>query len=325
VDLVRQSGVAGVPQLASPEDWIVFKKALAALALMLLAPPAALAHPPGLPASFEARTIATPGAELFVQVGGSGSPVVLLHGYAESGDMWGPLAADLAKHHTVIVPDLRGLGRSSRPAEGYDKKTEARDIRAVVEALGFDQAAVVGHDLGGIVAYAYAAQYPAKVTRLVFMEAPIPGVGPWGDVVTMPALWHWNFGGPDMERLVQGRERIYFDHFWRFAADPSKIEDETRDHYAAQYAAPGAMRAGFAQFAAFAQDAKDNAVLGHSKLTMPVLAVGGEKAFGAYVGAFMRNVALDVREVVMPDTGHWLMEENPAATVALVRDFIDGN
>jgi pimeloyl-ACP methyl ester carboxylesterase len=238
--------------------------------------------------------------------------------------MWGPLASELVKRHTVIAPDLRGLGRSSRPVNGYDKKTQARDIRAVIEALGFDRAAIVGHDLGGAVAYAYAAQYPEKLTRLVFLEAPIPGVGPWKDVTSMPALWHWHFGGPDAERLVQGRERIYFDHFWRFAADPSGISDEVRDHYAAQYAAVGAMRAGFAQFAAFDQDAEDNVILSRTKLAMPVLAVGGETAFGVLPAAFMRAVATDVREVVIPRTGHWLLEENSAAIVPLVRDFIDG-
>jgi pimeloyl-ACP methyl ester carboxylesterase len=300
----------------------MLKPLIVGLALAIVTP--AIAAPPELPVGFTSRMVATPGASLFVQVGGSGEPVLLLHGYVESGDMWGPLATELVKRYTVIVPDLRGLGRSSRPARGYDKKTQAQDIRAVVEALGFDRATVVGHDLGGAVAYAYAAQYPDKVTRLIFMEAPVPGVGPWKDVVAMPVLWHWHFGGPDAERLVQGRERIYFDHFWKFAADPSKIDEKTRDHYAAQYAAPGVMRAGFAQFAAFTRDAEDNAILSRKKLSMPVLAIGGERAFGAFPGAFMRAVATDVQEVVIPNTGHWLLEENPDAIVPLVRDFIDG-
>ncbi|HEY9345581.1 MAG TPA: alpha/beta hydrolase, partial [Inquilinus sp.] len=186
-------------------------------------------------------------------------------------------------------------------------------------------ATLVGHDLGGIVAYAYAARYPGKVTRLAFLEAPIPGVGPWEEVKAVPALWHWNFGGPDAERLVAGRERIYLDHFWNaFAVDPSKIGDEVRDHYAAQYAAPGGMRAAFAQFAAFAEDARQNEGADGRKLTIPVLAVGAEHAFGPYPAMFMRSVATDVRAVVIPGTGHWLMEENPDATVALLRDFIDG-
>jgi pimeloyl-ACP methyl ester carboxylesterase len=191
--------------------------------------------------------------------------------------------------------------------------------------LGFDVAALVGHDLGGIVAYAYAARYPAKVTRLAFLEAPIPGVGPWEEVKAIPALWHWNFGGPDAERLVAGRERIYLNHFWNaFAVDPSKIGDEVRDHYAAQYAEPGGMRAAFAQFAAFAEDARQNAGAEDRKLTIPVLAVGAERAFGPYPAVFMRSVATDVRAVVIPGAGHWLMEEAPDATVALLRDFIDG-
>jgi pimeloyl-ACP methyl ester carboxylesterase len=298
-------------------------RALLFLAGLLLASPA-FPQTPVLPNGFQNRVVETGDASIFVQHAGSGSAVVLLHGYVESGDMWGPLARELVRKHTVIVPDLRGLGRSSKPPGGYDKKTQARDIRTVVTTLGFDQAAVVGHDLGGIVAYAYAAQYPDKVTRLVFMEAPVPGVGPWDEVVAMPALWHWHFGGPDAERLVEGRERIYFDHFWRFAADPAKISEETRDHFARQYAIPGAMRAGFAQFAAFQQDAKDNLGLSREKLSMPVLAIGGEAAFGAYPAAFMRAVASNVSEVVIPDTGHWLMEEKPEVVVPLIGDFIDG-
>ena len=280
---------------------------------------------PRLPHGFEGRRIATPDANLFVQVGGAGSPVVLLHGHVETGDMWGPLAAELSKRHTVIVPDLRGLGRSSRPIGGYDKKTQARDIRAIVEELGFDQAAIVAHDIGGTLAYAYAARYPTKVNRLVFMEAPVPGVGPWAEVCAMPALWHWNFGGPDAERLVHGRERIYFDRFWNeFAADPSKISDAAREHYAAFYAAKDGMRASFAHFAAFAQDARDNAITARTLLAMPVLAIGAERAFGAYPAAFMRSVASHVREVLIPDVGHWLMEEAPEVIVPLVRDFLDG-
>lgn len=294
---------------------------LAFLASLLLAP-AAVAEVPQLPDMFHSRMIDAGEASIFVQYAGSGSPVILLHGYAESGDMWGPLARELVREHTVIVPDLRGLGRSSKPPQGYDKKTQARDIRAVVTALGFDEATVVGHDLGAIVAYAYAAQYPDKIKRLVFMEAPVPGVGPWAEVAAMPALWHWNFEGRVAERLVDGRERIYFDHFWDFAANPTKISEETRNHFARQYAVPGAMRAGFAQFAAFKQDAKDNLVLSRRKLVIPVLAIGGEKAFATYPAAFMRAVASDVREVVLPDTGHWLMEEQPEIVVPLIAEFV---
>jgi pimeloyl-ACP methyl ester carboxylesterase len=279
---------------------------------------------PSLPSSFASRTISTPeGADIFVRSAGSGPVVVLLHGYAETSDSWAPLAADLVSDHTVVVPDLRGIGRSSRPVGGYDKKTQAADIRSVVVALGHDRTSVVSHDIGIMVAYAYAARYPDKVERLVVMDAPIPGIAPWDEIVRNPALWHFSFHGPDAERLVEGRERIYLDRIWNdFTGDPAKPDEETRVYYAAQYAEPGAMRAGFAQFTAFAQDVKDNEIFQQTKLTMPVLAIGGEKSFGATQAAVMRSVAIDVTGAVISGAGHWLMEENPAATDAIIRDFL---
>jgi pimeloyl-ACP methyl ester carboxylesterase len=281
---------------------------------------------PSLPSTFQARTIASPeGADIFVRSGGSGPVVVLLHGYAETSDSWGPLAAELQKSYTVVVPDLRGIGRSSRPEGGYDKKTQAADIRAVVTTLGYDRTSVVSHDIGIMVAYAYAARYPDKVDRLVVMDAPIPGIAPWDEIVRNPALWHFSFHGLDAERLVEGRERIYLDRIWNdFSGDPTKPDEETRSFYAAQYALPGAMRAGFAQFTAFAQDVQDNKIFQQTKLTIPVLAVGGEKSFGAMEATVMRNVATNVREAVVHGAGHWLMEENPTATIALIQDFLKG-
>jgi hypothetical protein len=190
-------------------------------------------------------------------------------------------------------------------------------------ALGHDRASVVSHDIGIMVAYAYAALYPDKVERLVVMDAPIPGIAPWDDIVRNPALWHFSFNGPDAERLVQGRERIYLDRIWNaFSGDPHKPDEVTRAYYAAQYAQPGAMRAGFAHFTAFSQDVEDNKVFQRTKLTMPVLAVGGEKSFGATEAVVMRNAATNVREAVVPGAGHWLMEENPTFTVALIQDFL---
>jgi len=277
-----------------------------------------------LPKAFMSRTIHSPeGADIFVRYAGTGPVVVLLHGYAETSDSWAPLAAELIKNYTVVVPDLRGIGRSSRPPGGYDKKTQAADIRAVVMALGHDRASVVSHDIGIMVAYAYAARYPDKVERLVVMDAPIPGIAPWDDIVRNPKLWHFSFNGPDAERLVQGRERIYLDRIWNaFTGDPRKPDPATRAFYAAQYAKPGAMRAGFAHFAAFSQDVEDNKIFQRTKLTMPVLAVGGEKSFGATEAAVMRNAATNVREAVVPGAGHWLMEESPAYTVKLIQDFL---
>jgi pimeloyl-ACP methyl ester carboxylesterase/uncharacterized RmlC-like cupin family protein len=280
---------------------------------------------PSLPASFQGKTIHSPeGADIFVRWGGAGPVVVLIHGYAENSDSWAPLAADLMKDHTVVVPDLRGIGKSTKPEGGYDKKTQAKDMRAVVTGLGYDKTFVVAHDIGNMVAYAYAATYPDKVERLVVMDAPIPGIGPWAEILQMPGVWHFNFHGPDAERLVAGRERIYFDRIWNdFTADPSKPDDATRNFFAATYAQPGGMRAGFAQFTAFSQDAADNKIFAQAKLTMPVLAVGGEKSFGPLQAVIMRNVAVNVREAVVPGSGHWLMEEKPEYTVALLRNFLD--
>src|SRR6202051_4090157 len=277
--------------------------------------------PPNLPSSFQAKTIHSPeGADIFVRWGGTGPVALLLHGYAENSDSWAPLAADLMKDHTVVVPDLRGIGRSSKPEGGYDKKTQARDIRAVVTNLGFDKTFVVAHDIGNMVAYAYAATYPDKVERLVVMDAPIHGIDPWSEILQNPGVWHFNFHGPDAERLVQGRERIYFDRIWDdFTGDPSEPDEATRNFFAATYAQPGGMRAGFAQFAVFSTDAADNKVFEQVKLTMPVLAVGGGKSFGALQAVITRHVAINVQEAVVPRSGHWLMEESPVYTVNLVR------
>lgn len=290
------------------------------LGCVLVAQAGIVPFPPG----FKTRMVTTSdGTEIFVRSGGTGPAVVLLHGYADTGDMWGAMAAELAKDHFVIIPDLRGMGKSSHPVGGYEKKSQAGDIRTVVTALGADRADVVAHDIGNMVAYAYAAKFPEKVTRLVLMDAPVPGIGPWDEILKTPLLWHFNFGGPDAERLVQGRERIFLDRFWNeFGAHPERIDEQTRAHYAALYALPGAMRSGFAQFHAFTQDAIDNRAPGQAKLTMPLLAVGGEKSFGPMMATVMRFAATDVREAVVPDSGHWVMHENPDFTVALVSGFL---
>ena len=277
------------------------------------------------PPEFRTRHIATNGTTIHVRVGGGGPAVVLLHGYGETGDMWVPLAIDLARHHTVVVPDLRGMGLSSKPAGSFDKKTQAADMAGVLDELKIDNADLVTHDIGNMVGYAFAARYPKRVTRFVPIDAPLPGVGPWEEILKNPLLWHFRFGGPDMERLVAGRERIYLDRFWNeFSATPSRFSEAARNHYANLYAMPGAMHSGFMQFAAFDQDAKDNqAFLAKGKLAMPVLAIGGEKSFGKTMAEIMRFAASNVHEGVIPDSGHWIMEENPTATITIVRSFLD--
>lgn len=298
---------------------------LAALALALASAPAAAQVPP-FPSSFTTQEIAANGTTLHVRVGGKGPAVVLLHGYGETGDMWAPLAAALMKDHTVIVPDLRGMGLSAHPDGGYDKATQGHDIGAVLDSLKIDKFALVTHDIGNMVGFALATQNPDRVTRFALLDAPVPGVGPWDEVLKNPLLWHFRFGGPDMERLVAGRERIYLDRFWNeFSADPKKFDEASREHYAKLYARPGGMHSGFAQFAAFDQDAIDNRawLATGRRLTMPVLGIGGAKSFGPTMALVMRSAATNVSEGVIPDAGHWLMEEQPDATVKMVVAFLN--
>jgi pimeloyl-ACP methyl ester carboxylesterase/quercetin dioxygenase-like cupin family protein len=301
---------------------------LAGLAVAALSGPAMGAPRAGfdLPPSFSVQDIAANGTTIHVRIGGKGPAVVLLHGYGDTGDMWGPLAADLARDHTVIVPDLRGMGLSARADSGFTKVNEAEDIIGVMDALKIAQADVVAHDIGNMVAYALASRHSDRVTKLVLMDAPVPGLGPWDEILKTPLLWHFRFGGPDMERLVTGRERIYLDRFWNeFSADPANFPEADRVHYAKLYSAPGRMHAGFLQFAAFDQDAIDNRawLAAKGKLTMPVLAIGGDRSFGPMMAVVLGAGANDVEEQVISGAGHWLMEEQPAATVAAIRAFLD--
>jgi pimeloyl-ACP methyl ester carboxylesterase len=235
------------------------------------------------------------------------------------------LAAELVRDHQVIVPDLRGLGLSAKPKSGFDKKTQGEDVAGVLDALHVAKADVVTHDIGNMVGFAFAMEHPDRVRRFVLIDAPVPGVGPWEEILKNPLLWHFRFGGPDMERLVAGRERIYLDRFWNeFSADPKHFDESSRQHYARLYALPGAMHSGFEQFHAFDQDAIDNRawLASKGKLTMPVLALGGEKSFGTQMADVMRGGATDVTGGIVPGSGHWIMEENPSATVKLVTDFL---
>ena len=298
--------------------------ALLAAGLIASASPA-LAKPEPFPAAFKVRDISVDGATIHTRVGGHGPVVVLLHGFGDSGDMWAPLAARLVRDHTVVVPDLRGMGLSSHPETGYDKKSEGRDLAQILHALKLDgPLALVTHDIGNMVGYAFAAQNRDRVTRWVVMDAPLPGLGHWDDVIKDQRTWHFDFYGPDEERLVAGRERIYLDRFYNeLSADPKHIDHATRQHYAALYARPHAIHNAFAQFAAFRQDARDNqAFLAEGKLTMPVLAIGGEKSFGAGFANEIEFAATNVRGISIRNSGHWLMEEQPKATIDAILTFI---
>jgi len=264
------------------------------------------------------------GMKLHYLSAGRGPSVILLHGYAETSRMWRPLMPILAERFTVIAPDLPGIGDSAIPESGLDMKTSAIRIHALARSLGVEKARVVGHDIGLMVAYAYAAQFPAETEKLVVMDAFLPGVPGWEAVYNNPAIWHFRFNGPTPELLVQGRERTYFEHFWNnFAADKTRsIPEAERKAYAAAYARPGRMRAGWAYFVSFQQAAKDFAELSQTKLTMPVLVIGGEKSLGEVLAQQMKLVAPDVSVVVLKDTGHWIMEERPKETMDALVKFL---
>ena len=264
------------------------------------------------------------GTKLHYLSAGHGPTVILLHGYAETSRMWRPLIPMLADRFTVIAPDLPGIGDSDIPAQGLDMKSAATTIHALAKALGVAKARVVGHDIGLMVAYAYAAQYPAEVEKLVLMDAFLPGVQGWEPIYDNPNLWHFRFTGPTPAALVQGRERTYFDYYWNdFAADRNhSLSAADREAYVAAYSRPGRMMAGWAYFMAFPQTAKDFAALAQTKLAMPVLSIGGEKSLGKELGEQTKLVGTNVTVIVLKDAGHWILEEKPAETMDALVKFL---
>ncbi len=270
------------------------------------------------------RTAGINGVKLHYITAGHGAPLILLHGYAETSLMWKPIIPVLAERFTVIAPDLPGIGDSDIPAHGLDMKSAAIRIHDLAKSLGVQKAEVVGHDIGLMVAYAYAAQFASEVTKLVLMDAFLPGVEGWEAVYNNPNIWHFRFNGPTPEALVQGRERTYFEYFWNdLAADKTRsIPEADRKAYTAAYARPGRMHAGWAYFVSFQQAAKDFAQLSQTKLPMPVLTIGGEKSLGEALGQQTKLVATDVTVVVLKDTGHWVLEERPKETTEALQKFL---
>jgi pimeloyl-ACP methyl ester carboxylesterase len=297
----------------------------ASLAAMVLSCSSLPATAGKAPAGFTEHFADVNGVRLHYFIGGKGSPVVLLHGYAETSHMWLPIMPQLAQRRTVIVPDLRGAGDSSKPESGYDKKNMALDIHELTSSLGFKSVSIVGHDIGLMVAYAYAAQFPQATERLVLMDAFLPGVGDWKNVWLMRDLWHFHFYGEVPLALVKGRERTYFEHFWNdFAANPKhSISEVDRRFYAKAYAQPGGMRAGFEYFRNFERDAKEFAELSASPLSMPVLVLTGEKASGNFLIEQTRLVATNVQGQIVIGSGHWLMEEAPDKVIPALTTFLN--
>jgi pimeloyl-ACP methyl ester carboxylesterase len=270
------------------------------------------------------RTAQVDGIKLHYLTTGHGPAVLLLHGYTQTSRMWRPIIPLLAEKFTVVAPDLPGIGDSGIPKAGLDMKSAAISVHGLVKSLGIEKARVVGHDIGLMVAYAYAAQFPSETEKLVVMDAFLPGVAGWEDVYNNPGIWHFRFNGPTPEALVKGRERAYFEFFWNdFAADKTKsLPEADRAAYAAAYARPGRMHAGWEYFVSFQQAARDFAELSKTKLTMPVLAIGGEKANGTVLGEQMKLVATDATMVVLKDCGHWVMEEKPKETTEALVKFL---
>ena len=270
------------------------------------------------------RTARVDGLKLQYLTAGRGPAILLLHGYAETSRMWRPLIPRLAEQFTVIAPDLPGVGGSDVPKDGLDMKRAAVRIHDLVKGLGVEKAEVVGHDIGLMVAYAYAAQFPAETEKLVLMDAFLPGVDGWEAIYNNPAIWHFRFNRPTPEALVKGRERIYFEHFWsdQAADETHSIPEAARRAYTAAYARPGRMRAAWAYFVSFQQAATDFAQLSRTKLTMPVLAIGGDKANGDALGKQAKLVATNAAIVVLPNTGHWIMEERPQETMDALTRFL---
>lgn len=292
-----------------------------ALLISLLSQAAAVAAPQP---AIDSRVAEVDGLKLHYLTAGHGPAVILLHGYTQTSRMWRPIIPLLAERFTVIAPDLPGIGDSEIPSDGLDMKTAAIRVHALAKSLGVEKARVVGHDIGLMVAYAYAAQFPSETEKLVVMDAFLPGVEGWEAIYNNPQIWHFRFNGPTPEALVKGRERTYFQYFWNdLAADKTRsLPAADREAYIAAYSRPGRMHSGWQYFVAWPQTAKDFADLAKTKLAIPVLAIGGEKSLGDALAQQMKLVAADVKVVILKDTGHWVMEERPKETTEALTQFL---
>jgi len=292
--------------------------------VLFLSVSAAIAQPPSTDSTITARDAEVDGVKLHYLTAGQGPAVILLHGYTQTSHMWRPIIPLLAGKFRVIAPDLPGIGDSAIPADGLDMKTAAIRIHALAKSLGVEKARVVGHDIGLMVAYAYAAQFPAETEKLALLDAFLPGVEGWEAVYDDPNVWHFRFHGPTPEALVSGRERTYFAYFWNdLAAEKTRsLSVADRAAYVTAYSRPGRMRAGWAYFAAWPQTAKDFAQLAQTKLSTPVLTIGGDKSLGEVLGRQAKLVSADVTVVVLKDTGHWVMEERPKETIEALMKFL---
>jgi len=296
--------------------------AIALAVAFVAAPGGASAQQPQLP--IESKFAEANGVRLHYLVTGQGDPVLLLHGFGQSSHMWRPLMRELAKDHTVIAADLRGAGQSDAPEEGYTKSSMARDVHALMTGLGYGKASVVGHDMGMMVAYAYAVQFPSEVKSVALLDSFLPGVGEWTRVGLPRDQWHFHFFGKTPQALVQGRERIYLEHFWNdFAADPAKsIPEADRKIYAAELARPNHVRASMEWFRTLDEDAKEFHDYAAKPVTMPMLVLTGEKGSGDFLVKQAQLIATDLQSAIVPGAGHWVMEEAPGYVIPKLVEFL---
>jgi pimeloyl-ACP methyl ester carboxylesterase len=282
----------------------------------------------GIPVGFEDRTTEVRDVAIHYVRGGQGPTLLLLHGYPQTWYMWRKVLPELSQHYTVIAPDLRGAGGSDAPDSGYDKKTLAADMHGLLTQLGLSaQVNVVGHDIGTMVAFAYAAAHRDEVTKLVLTEAPIPDQSLYAaPALTAKGPAFWNFGYfnlPFPEDFVRGRERLWVDRFTRSQSGPvSGISEDDVREYAGHLEDPAHLRASFEYFRAIHQDIVDNAKYGATKLAMPVLALGARGSLEEMVPNWAAKYAISLTAGVVENSGHWLFEEQPAELTARILQFL---
>lgn len=280
------------------------------------------AKPASPPDNFKHQNAKVNGINIHYVIGGEGEPLVLIHGFGQNWYMWNRLLPELSKHFTVIAPDLPGVGESDKPTGGYDKKALAANIHELLNTLGYHRINLVGHDIGLMVAYAYAAQYGDEVKKVAFLDALLPGIEPVWSNLKEKLWWFGFFGWPGSGKVVEGKEREFLSNFWPVVGhNNNAFTKEETEEFIRAYSVKGATTGSFHWFAAFDQDAKDNLKFMKNKLTMPVLTMGGEYQSASFLGAHIKKVAINVKEVNIKNAGHWLVQEQTQPVQDGLMDF----
>ena len=283
---------------------------------------AKISGPASPPEGFKHEYAMVNGVKIHYVTGGKGEPLLLVHGFGENWYMWNRLLPELSKHFTVIAPDLRGVGESDKPASGYDKKNMAVDMHELMTKLGYHKINIAGHDIGMIVTYAYAAQFPGDVKKIAFMDALLPGIEPVWSQVKAQAWWFGFFAQPHSGEIISGNAGLFLTDFWPVVGYQTNAFTQTeRDEFIRAYSVPGATTGAFHWFGEFSNDAVDDVKFMENKLSMPLLAMGSEHFAGSFLTAHSRLVANDVHEIIIKDSGHWVVQEQTAQVQKALLDF----